>query len=569
MKRHLAAVITLAIIFSNGLCAGNTIWVAVDGNDLWDGQAQSFDGVHGPKKTLTGAVNASSDNDTVIIMPGVYSGPYNCSVLVSQKSLKIRSIDPNDPFTVESTIFDSNGLSVPGEIKINYTFKLSGISFTGQRWKNVIICENAAEIDHCRFYGCTGILVGVVSCKIENCEFRDNTGTVYCTSDGEIKNCKFMRNSNVNSFILGIYGSSKIKNCEFSENTSMAIYLGNNFPGKSHIENCLFHNNTNTSIVSYAGACIKSDRNVIIDGCTFANNDGGKQASARVLYLNVTSGNNIVRNCVFKDNNSSPINSNSPTIISYSCYKSKSSTSYVLPGEYNINKDPLLRPDFHTASDSPCRDAGDPNYINYKEYDPNLKDLDGEGRIAGGRVDIGCDEFTDSDGDKLPDYWENKYFGEAGTTAEADSDGDGRNNLEEYDYTFTDPTVAGRKWYVDPNMSVADGNGLGWATAKKYIYDAIKAAADGDFVILKEGVHYPGGFPRRANDGNGDAMGKLITIQSTDPENESITGATIIERDLSFRNGETRGCSLRGITIMNSSFGGIFCENASPTIYKC
>lgn len=45
---------------------------------------------------------------------------------------------------------------------------------------------------------------------------------------------------------------------------------------------------------------------------------------------------------------------------------------------------------------------------------------------------------SDSDGNSLPDAWETQYFGAIGTSASADSDGDGTTNLMEY-LAATDP----------------------------------------------------------------------------------------------------------------------------------
>jgi probable HAF family extracellular repeat protein/parallel beta-helix repeat protein len=46
--------------------------------------------------------------------------------------------------------------------------------------------------------------------------------------------------------------------------------------------------------------------------------------------------------------------------------------------------------DYHLKSDSPCIDAGDPNYV----AEPNKTDLDGRPRVIGGRIDMGAYEFN-------------------------------------------------------------------------------------------------------------------------------------------------------------------------------
>jgi hypothetical protein len=48
--------------------------------------------------------------------------------------------------------------------------------------------------------------------------------------------------------------------------------------------------------------------------------------------------------------------------------------------------------------------------------------------------------WADSDGSGLPDWWQLKYFGHTGVDPYGDPDGDGLNNLQEYEYAFN-PTV--------------------------------------------------------------------------------------------------------------------------------
>lgn len=60
----------------------------------------------------------------------------------------------------------------------------------------------------------------------------------------------------------------------------------------------------------------------------------------------------------------------------------------------NISVDPLFvdyeNGDFHLRSDSPCINAGDPDYM----PEPGETDLDGKARLIGGRIDMGAYEFN-------------------------------------------------------------------------------------------------------------------------------------------------------------------------------
>ena len=65
------------------------------------------------------------------------------------------------------------------------------------------------------------------------------------------------------------------------------------------------------------------------------------------------------------------------------------------------------------------------------------------------------DPEADTDGDGLPDSWEDEHFGNLTATATADSDGDGTTNLMEY-LAGTNPSSAASVF--SPTSHLADGN---------------------------------------------------------------------------------------------------------------
>jgi hypothetical protein len=93
-------------------------------------------------------------------------------------------------------------------------------------------------------------------------------------------------------------------------------------------------------------------------------------------------------------------------------------------GVGNIDEFPLfvdyIRGDYHLRWDSPCVDAGDPEFI----IDEGQVDIDGEPRVMGGRVDIGADEV----GPKQADFTR-----------------DGRIDIEDF-------TVFSRSWDTTPGQ---------------------------------------------------------------------------------------------------------------------
>lgn len=104
----------------------------------------------------------------------------------------------------------------------------------------------------------------------------------------------------------------------------------------------------------------------------------------------------------------------------------------------NINVDPLFvdaaNGDYHLATGSLCIDSG-----NNSAPSLPLTDFEGDGRVLGAAVDIGADEFFDSDGDGMPDGWEVSHgLNPLVKDADGDADSDGFTNLEEY-LAGTDP----------------------------------------------------------------------------------------------------------------------------------
>lgn len=79
-------------------------------------------------------------------------------------------------------------------------------------------------------------------------------------------------------------------------------------------------------------------------------------------------------------------------ITDYNCVFGNTGGDYVGPqgpGPNDVNKDPLLDVDgIHLLPDSPCIDAGDPDFVPME----GETDIDGDPRVIGDRVDIGADE---------------------------------------------------------------------------------------------------------------------------------------------------------------------------------
>lgn len=105
-----------------------------------------------------------------------------------------------------------------------------------------------------------------------------------------------------------------------------------------------------------------------------------------------------------------------------------------------ISVDPLFANaevgDIHLLYGSPCIDSGSP------DFSSGGTDIDGEPRPFGLRLDMGADEFTDTDGDNMADYWEKMKFGNlTNSDGTINSDADDLADFQEY-MQQTDPQNA-------------------------------------------------------------------------------------------------------------------------------
>ncbi len=95
--------------------------------------------------------------------------------------------------------------------------------------------------------------------------------------------------------------------------------------------------------------------------------------------------------------------------------------------------------DFTLSANSPCMDAG------HNAYAPGEADLAGNPRIIGSFVDMGAYEYhgsavPDSDGDGLPDWWEELYFSGATNANPSATCSNGVNSVWQAYIAGLDPT---------------------------------------------------------------------------------------------------------------------------------
>ena len=331
--------------------------------------------------TIQAAVNACNDFDTVVIAPGRYSGTGNRNIKLIGKLITIRSVDPCDPNSVNTTIIDCEG---KGRGFVFYMGEKADSTLSGLTITNGY-----------------GLLGGAIYCynnsspSINNCVIKTNSavfgGAIASTnskSHPNITNCTITANSALVGG-GGIYcngGSPTIKNCIITGNSAPdggAIYSHN--AGNPLIANCTIA--ANTAAGSAAGIyCYKSSDLAINNSILWGNNAPlasevrvsslGAPTSIRISYCDIQ---NPEKNVICDSDCSISWGlgniDNDPHFVNLS-YLSES--KIVTSGDY------------HLLDDSPCIDAGDPDFI----AEPSETDIDGNPRILGQKIDIGADEFV-------------------------------------------------------------------------------------------------------------------------------------------------------------------------------
>ena len=263
--------------------------------------------------------------------------------------------------------------------------------------------------------------------------------------------------------------SPVVRNCVIADNEEW-FYGGGlniNSPNAS-IENCLIAGNT----AAWGGGlwATANATNLLVQNCTIVSNRSRQvEIGGGGLRLDTPS-QRPVRNCILWGNTPNQIVSTFVGTVTHCLVEGGWS------GTGNLDADPELTRDHRLLAQSPCIDAG--SNSNAPPYD-----LDGEVRWddpghsnAISIVDMGADEFVDTDDDDLADRWERRHFTDLSHdgTADADPDGgaDGLTDLEEYRYA------------TDPNQADSDSDGLtDGSEVKTHTTDPLDANSDDDNLV--------------------------------------------------------------------------------------
>jgi predicted outer membrane repeat protein len=364
-------------------------------------------------ETIQAAIDNAFDGDTVIVADGTYTGEGNRDIDFLGKAITVRS--QHGP---ENCIIDCNATrwdphrafyfhSEEGQDSVVDGFTI----INGYMWEGgAILCNRDSNptISNCRLAHNSGEhLAGAIYCRdssstISNCTIWRNSsgelgGGIYCGWGGspKITNCTITSNSSGDrgGGFACWQSSPIITGCTISDNTAVgkggAVYCEETHP--------TINSSTITGNSAYLyGGGIYCDYHTepTIMNCTITENwadyaGGGIYCNDRRL---------TITNGILWDNfpdQMYAIADNYPSAVYSNIQDSWA-------GQGNIDADPRfveagywdmngvwVEGDYHLLEDSPCVDAGDPNYV----PGPNETDLDGNPRVIGGRIDIGAYEY--------------------------------------------------------------------------------------------------------------------------------------------------------------------------------
>jgi hypothetical protein len=363
-----------------------------------------------PGDSIQTAIDSANDKDEIIVNPGTYVG----FIQFKGKDIILRSSDPTDPSTVESTIIDANN----GNSCVFFTgtepatTKLAGFTLTnGKGWNGggiagttsgtgtgpLATIENNIISSNTAYSGTGG---GIWNCDglIQNNIITANKTTAYNGHGGGIVECDGTIRNNIISYNEAAGGGTSagggVYNCQGLIENNIIVYncatltygrgAGIYYCGGTIQNNIVAFNVAR----SYAGLdeCDGTISNNTIYGNEATDNPGGGLA-----FCNGIIRSNIIWGNIAPSDPQLYYCADSP----YPAYNCVEGGTY---GTGNISSNPLLADpgnlDFHIPSNSPCVDAGGTTTLAMDfEGDPRPYDGTATPRGDGSDIDIGADEF--------------------------------------------------------------------------------------------------------------------------------------------------------------------------------
>jgi hypothetical protein len=426
-------------VFVNSTLAGN------DSSCFGGGAVVLNDGLLRDCNVVSNHANVAGGG---AMMVGVISSP----VITSIVTFAVSQASGSRP-RVEATEFLHNSggtmggalFLVGGEVAENNLISRNcavwggGIAIGDGEVCNSRVMDNSASFGG----GCFAIGGSVTNCALQgnNASWMGGGILAMAPSGGlSIKDCLVTDNLALAGGGMGLLMTAQVQTCRITNNTASQAGGGVLFLNGGDLQSSLVSRNTARD--GGGVYCLNGGR---LFNDTITGNFASNAAGGICVVTNVPGGppfstNATVRNTIIYGNTATTganfLNQGTNVTYSYCCTFPFPETG----GEGNITNNPSLTPDNRLKSVSPCIDAG-------TDVGAPVADMDGEARWDDPRhsnvvsnVDIGADEFMDTDLDSIADRWETSIFGSiTNRNGTGDFDNDSLIDLAEYEHS-TNPT---------------------------------------------------------------------------------------------------------------------------------